>query len=545
MKPQSSGEIFRYHEETKHHVHRFARSPGYMDWNNQPIPFRFYTGPPPVSLPFLHTDPATDYRDLYVCNSRPARPFDLNHVAGFFELSMGISAWKETAGSRWSLRINPSSGNLHPTEAYLLTPPLGAVTAGVYHYNPYLHALEPRTAISSSLWSIIRAHFATDGFLVGLASIFWRESWKYGERAYRYCNHDVGHALAALRFAANLFGWKIKYLNALSDGEIETILGLNKTEYPTLEEEHPDLLCLVYPHRTEKVPLNLDDQILSAFDSLDFQGEPNHLSQAPVRWDLIDQVAASARKPATAERRFPAMPTDFLETPPSSISAIEIVRNRRSAVAFDPQGSISKKAFLAMLDKTLPRTDIAPFDIELMRPSIDLMIFIHAVEDLQQGLYWFSRCGHLFDELKNMLRPDFLWRPIADNMNLYLLELKNFRTDARIISCDQEIAGASAFSLGMIAQFSEIVLREPYRYRHLFWEAGMIGQVLYLEAEAQGFRGTGIGCYFDDEVHELIGLKDNRYQSLYHFTVGRPVEDPRLKTFPPYHHLKGRLSGRI
>jgi hypothetical protein len=62
--------------------------------------------------------------------------------------------------------------------------------------------------------------------------------------------------------------------------------------------------------------------------------------------------------------------------------------------------------------------------------------------------------------------------------------------------------------------------------------------VLYLEAEAQGVRGTGIGCYFDDAVHEILGFQDNQYQSLYHFTIGRPVEDPRLETYPPYSHLK-------
>ncbi|MEJ2478114.1 MAG: hypothetical protein P8Y40_11570, partial [Desulfobacterales bacterium] len=106
------------------------------------------------------------------------------------------------------------------------------------------------------------------------------------------------------------------------------------------------------------------------------------------------------------------------------------------------------------------------------------------------------------------------------------------------ISCHQEIAGFSAFSLGMIARFGETLRSTPYRYRHLFWETGMVGQVLYLEAEAQGVRGTGIGCFFDDPVHSLAGLADTTWQSLYHFTVGRSVEDPRLTTLPPYHHLE-------
>jgi hypothetical protein len=74
-------------------------------------------------------------------------------------------------------------------------------------------------------------------------------------------------------------------------------------------------------------------------------------------------------------------------------------------------------------------------------------------------------------------------------------------------------------------------------YRQLYWEAGMLGQVFYLEAEAAGVSGTGIGCFFDDAVHETLGIKDTRLQSLYHFTVGGALVDERLTTWPPYYHL--------
>jgi hypothetical protein len=39
-------------------------------------------------------------------------------------------------------------------------------------------------------------------------------------------------------------------------------------------------------------------------------------------------------------------------------------------------------------------------------------------------------------------------------------------------------------------------------------------------------------------LHDLLGLKDDRFQSLYHFTIGGPVEDPRLRTLAPYAHLR-------
>jgi nitroreductase len=90
----------------------------------------------------------------------------------------------------------------------------------------------------------------------------------------------------------------------------------------------------------------------------------------------------------------------------------------------------------------------------------------------------------------------------------------------------------------MLARF-EPVLRErgAAAYRELFWEAGMIGQALYLAAEAAGVRGAGIGCYFDEVLHRALGLAGHDWQSLYHFTIGCPVENVRLRTDPPYSRL--------
>jgi len=87
----------------------------------------------------------------------------------------------------------------------------------------------------------------------------------------------------------------------------------------------------------------------------------------------------------------------------------------------------------------------------------------------------------------------------------------------------------------MIADFdASLAEYGPSFYRHLFWESGVVGQILYLEAEAAAVRATGIGCFYDDPVHEVIGLQGHAFQSLYHFTVGFPVEDRRLMTEQGY-----------
>ena len=136
------------------------------------------------------------------------------------------------------------------------------------------------------------------------------------------------------------------------------------------------------------------------------------------------------------------------------------------------------------------------------------------------------------------MRETFVWQTppgVPTGFPLYLLIEGDCRDAARSLSCHQDIAADGFFSIGMIAEFAEpIRIHGAWFYRNLFWEAGMIGQVLYLEAEAAGARSTGIGCYFDDPMHDVLGLADNQFQSLYHFTVGVPVEDDRLQTGRPY-----------
>ena len=137
--------------------------------------------------------------------------------------------------------------------------------------------------------------------------------------------------------------------------------------------------------------------------------------------------------------------------------------------------------------------------------------------------------------MKTATGREFLWEPVTAALPLVRLARGDCRRLAARVSCDQEIASDGFFSLGMLADF-DASLEElgPSFYRHLFWESGVVGQALYLEAEAAGARGTGIGCFYDDPVHDILGLADHAFQSLYHFTIGIPIDDVRLTTEPGY-----------
>ena len=521
--------VLDYHQQSKHHLQRYARSLGYMDWANQPNPFRFYEGAKQLSLPLQVQSDSPSYDNLFGSHRIEPKTFDLPSLAGFLELSLGLSAWKQYGASEWSLRMNPSSGNLHPTECYLLLPEAAGLPACIAHYNPFLHSLEIRLELGNEAAA---AFEALDGFGLILTSIFWRESWKYGERAFRYTQHDIGHALGALRFSAAMQGWRMALRPEPDSALLDHLLGFAEERQIAGELERADCFCWV----SGSDPWQAD--VLSWLRSIgtpSFRDTPNPLSPDHTDWPVIKQMARLTESPGYVPH--PQEPASSQSRPVSLHSAEAIIRRRRSAQTYDPNAShIGFAAFTQLLAATLPSVD-APFDLLPHSPQLHLMLFVHRVDDLSPGLYCLVRQAKDLPILHRHCDSKFSWQQVAGELPLYLLQAGDCCSLAKTISCHQDIAGDSAFSLAMLARFEPLVRDAPWHYPRLFWEAGLIGQVLYLEAEAQGLRGTGIGCYFDDLMHELLGLQDQTWQDLYHFTVGVPREDSRLQTKPPYHHL--------
>ena len=522
------GRALHYHHVTKHHFNRFARSLGYLDWATQPDPFRRYVGAPVVPLSRNIVAVERSYASLFERNGS-ACTFDDRSIAEFLRCSMGLSAWKQYRQTRWALRVNPSSGNLHPTEAYLVR------EGDVYHYAPREHALEHRARIDRAAWDAFTG--GRDGFLVALTSVLWREAWKYGERAFRYCQHDTGHALAALRMAASMLGWTLTMLPRWPDASLSTLLGVDRDDdFDQAEREEPG--CLAVVTAGEVVPWASADPapLVAGARHATWCGRANRLSSDHVDWPIIDEVVEATRYPGVAlslPNSEQPTPNHFQSPTPKSheVLAREVILQRRSAVAFDAQSGLARDYFLSMLARLRPGAP--PWDAIDWPPQVHLVLFIHRVESMTPGVYAYLRDPALLDEWRAAMRPEFLWEPVEDG--LFLLFPADVTFTANRLSCDQAIAADGFFSLGMIARLeSSVRERGEWFYRRLFWECGMIGQVLYLEAEAATARGTGIGCFYDDAVHELLALADDRWQSLYHFSMGVPVEDTRLTTEPGY-----------
>ena len=567
---QELNRVIAYHEATKHNFTKMAPGPKTMDWGNEPAPFRRYRGAPLIELarpePSPGEDPAYDIA-LAEGNLHP-RPLDISSVSQLLFDSLSISAWRRAGGPAWALRANPSSGNLHPTEGYLISGPVSGLfdDPTVAHYAPKEHGLEVRGRFSEKVWQDIASGLPGGTVLVGLTSIPWRESWKYGERAYRYLQINLGHALAAISFASAALGWRATLLDGLGTGDVALLLGAADPGGPQagegsqekINEEVKDVRaddeadielydCIVAVHPQGRSPSGfaLSGPVVAEFRRLRWYGVPDRLSPRRVDWPLLAGVAEATAKPPTPSRgksASPVRPDPFGREASSDLhrpspSLRELIRQRRSAVVMNPAFSMSRDDLYRSLERTVCAPGKFPHNLHPWTPQVHLAIFVHRVLGLDRGLYILVRDPDHEDLLRSSMGGAFEWERPEDGSpeGFHRLARGDFRDLARTLSCRQKIASDGCFSLAMIARFrSCLEERGPWFYNRLLWECGIVGQTLYLEAERRGLRGCGIGCFFDDPLSSALGLSGMDWQILYSFAVGREAPLQNMETLPGY-----------
>ena len=301
---------------------------------------------------------------------------------------------------------------------------------GLYHYAPREHGLERRADCSAQLFATLMSELPVQAFLVGFSSIHWREAWKYGERAFRYCQHDVGHAIGALRIAAATLGWSALLLNDLADETIEDLLGLNRAEdFVGAEREYPDALLAIWPtdvasdgpaRLRRDLTLHIDSAVAHQLTRQHWHGTANRLSRdEPVCWEVIDAVAVAARKSAGEAHGFDVLELPLAESHGRANAggplAGQIILQRRSLLACDSRTSIAAERFYAILTRLMPGVELPesrrqmPWDMIPWDPAIHLGLFVHRVDGIEPGLYLLVRDPRKMDRLKRAMRRAFDW----------------------------------------------------------------------------------------------------------------------------------------
>ncbi len=485
-----------YHELTKHSVESLRRTQYYLDWANMPNPFRHYEGAPILDLP---ADPPTPQISvLEVLEGKTGNTLARDGAEFLSQLlfySAAISAFKRVSstGATYSLRVNPSSGNLHPTEFHFCAQGLSGWPDGLYHYRPSSHMVEQR-AIGDFGAKLVGT---AAPLIFVLTSIAWREAWKYRDRAYRYCLHDIGHAWQALTLAARSIGCETFALGHFLDDRVAESCLLPEDEWP----------MLIVELHGPSIPVRMLDPVETIF----FRCDPNRLSEQQESYPLIERIHAATKFTQTtipsivqanlSGRGEISLPPNFS----TSLSFGDVVRNRRSALDFRGGEESISLSQLATLLTTAQRRLFADF---ATAPLVQLYLYVHRVDGLKPGVYRY-------------------W---PEHAELEKIKEGDQRVVAAALSLGQALAGNACLAFSMIGDFESASRSYGDRgYRYVHFEAGAIGQRMYLASEALGLRATGIGAFFDERVNRYLELSPERGQVVYHFALGYPVPDPRLE----------------
>ena len=462
-----------------------------------PDPFRHYEGVPVLDLPADPPSPDTPAVDVLqgISGTTPVRdgPAFLSQLL-FYCASISASKLVPSTGHHYALRVNPSSGNLHPTEFHFVTRGLKDWPDGLYHYRPSSHMAEQRALGDLEM----KLAGSSAPITLVLTSIAWREAWKYRGRAYRYCLHDIGHAWQALALAARSIGCNAFAVGQFLDDDVAQFCHLHEDEWP----------MLIVELHGGSIPMHDHD----AQGTVWYGGQANQLSKDRTAYPEIDGIHDATKlckRACLGNSLAEPAPTGSGEIkllpPASSMRAFgEVVRMRRSALDFlggvESMSLTQLSAILAAASQPL----LADFAADR---SVQLYLYAHRVSGLEPGVYR-------------------LWPERAE---LEQVKSGDQRVAAAGLSLGQDLAGNACVAFSMIGDLDRATRAHGDRgYRYVHFEAGAIGHRLYLAAEALGLGATGIGAFYDEQVHRYLSLTPEQGRVVYHFAIGYPVPDYRL-----------------
>jgi SagB-type dehydrogenase family enzyme len=485
MNDNHTPEVARaYHHATKHSFESVRSSAHFLDWANQPSPFKIYPAQQLLPLPgeWRQTGVAALSAIAATVPDNTNRVPDLEDVARLLYLSAGITRKRSHPGGEIYFRAAACTGALYELELYIVCGDLKNLPAGVYHFSAgefglrllregdYRPALIQATAGESAI-----AHAPV---IIACSCTYWRNAWKYQARTYRHFGWDNGTVLANMLAVATASGLTARVVCGFVDEEVNRLQSVDSQREVAFSlvaigsgPEVPKLLpASVTPLSLETAPLlrrEVDYPIMREMH------EASSLRSA-------QEVEAWRGKTPISEMPPPAGPSIQLEPLPDAQiprDPVEQVILRRGSSRRFARRPISLAQLSTLLDRAtrdVPADFLNPAGAQLNH----LYLIVNAVDGLDSGSYVFHRGRGLLECLK---RGDF-------------------RDQAGYLGLEQDLPADAAVDIFFLADLEPILLRFGNRgYRAVQLEAGILGGKLYLAAYAQRLGASGL-TFFDDDV---------------------------------------------
>jgi len=505
---RNSEAAWAYHEATKHSYLSIRTNPHFLDWANQPLPFKIYPALERLRLPG-EVRPRGITALSTIAESVPADTVavpDLGVVAQLLYLSAGITRQRKYPGGEIYFRAAACTGALYEVELYLVCGDLANLEAGLYHFAPAEFGLR-RLRVGDYRAVLVEATAAEPAIahapvVIACTCIYWRNAWKYQARTYRHFGWDNGTVLANLLALATALGLPAKVVCGFQDAEVNRLLDVDPQRevafslvalghVSALPPQPPSEIAPLGPEKIPPSQREVDYPLMREMHAASFL----HTAEEVHRWRGGTPLTRFSPPAGEVARLLPHSHAEMPHDP------IEQVILRRGSTRKFARAPISLAQLSTMLDRAtrgVPADFLDPPGAQLNQ----LYLIVHAVEGLESGAYVFHR----------------------DRGGLESLKPGNFRAQAGHLGLDQELAADAAVDIFFLADLRPILRRFGNRgYRAVQLEAGIIGGNLYLAAYAQHLGATGL-TFYDDEVTRFFSPHAESKSAIFLVAVGKSAK---------------------
>lgn len=491
-----------YHWKTAYD--RYRMSGHYMDWANQPIPFKQYRKRTAEPLPPVIDFPVNSLWSLILppTSTSGTQVPDKNRLARVLYLTGGITAQSRQGGQDFYFRAQASAGALYPTEIYTGVFKVEGIKPGIYHFGADHFGL-----------TLLRHEdinqYPDDLVLVGqpkrlpivlfyLSGIFFKSAWKYRARAFRYVLLDTGHVLEnlILALASEEMAFTCHY--DFNDDVASEQIGLDANREVGLVCVHAGINDQMASSPSSK-PKALPPDIVAA----------GQVSNAEVDYDEILSAYRSGCHP----------PPDDTQT--ESLNDIGIYGTSwRSVVACEPGDNEKSFAWSVMHRRSKRNYVKQPLAEKTFMQQLDLLCRAYR-RDGAENPFACLRVGFLTANIEGIESGFYLLDP--EKRQIGLVKSGHFIEPMTSVCLDQQWLAQAAVHFLLMTNLKEIGSHYgPRGYRYAMLNAGRLGQVIYLGATALGLGCCGIGALYDREAQKMLGL--NKDSALLYLLAVGPVK---------------------
>jgi len=515
----------RYHEDTKHSGISIRTTPHFLDWPNQPLPFKLYRDLEPLSLPKereVLPVPALDVigaggvaapRNGAEKAEKSEKAPAVEDLARLLYFSAGITKVKTFPGGQILFRAAACTGALYHVELYLACRSLAGLEAGVYHFGPSDFGLR---RLRSGDWRAVLA--AASGHepamesapaVLVLTSTYWRNAWKYRERAYRHCFWDSGTLLANLLAEAAALDLPARVVLGFQDAVVNRLLDVDSDREVTLvlvalgrdfepPPEAPGKPDMMAPLGYRTVPLSPSEVDYPEIRQIHHASAFETPEEAREWREPAAKTEPAARDLSKPSRPiFPLKDTEASKLPRDPLEDVIVRRGSSRRFAREAISLAQLSTILERATRGIPADCLEPFGFHLNH----LYLIANAVDGLPAGTYYYDRERRAIEQLRE----------------------GDFRREAGHLDLGQDLAADASVNLYAMCSLDLVLERFGNRgYRAAQLEGGIVGGRIYLAAYALGLGATGL-TFFDDEVTRFFSPHAEGKSVMFLVAVGRPA----------------------